>query len=242
MLENLTDAEKQAMIEFVLDNPARFADSSYALPETLEKLADTSNSAVLRAVARNPKTPTHVLEKLWARWHLDKSILSSFAGNSALPHSIQERLVLQASQCKGYDIFYRLACNPNAASDVLKFIVATNKNSYIRREVARNPAAPAELKLKLVADKSYDVRFVIAEDRNAPAEVLRKLYRLTIKRGCTKNKRRQQQKESLLYALVVNEACPEDVVLALSLQQDFPGVQDIALRRLKQCSEKSVVV
>jgi hypothetical protein len=69
-----------------------------------------------------------------------------------------------------------VAGNPNTPATVLTTL-ATDKASWVRREVAGNPATPAAVLTALATDEDYKVRMDVGRNRNTPATVLTTLAR-----------------------------------------------------------------
>ncbi len=64
-----------------------------------------------------------------------------------------------------------LAKNPNTPTETLK-VLATDKDSSVRRAVARHPNIPAETLKVLATDEDYYVRYDVAQNPNYKTQTL----------------------------------------------------------------------
>jgi hypothetical protein len=68
----------------------------------------------------------------------------------------------------------KLAKDPNTPVEVLR-VLSTDKNSWVRCNVAENPNTPVEVLRVLSTDKDFSVRYNVVRNPNTPVEVLRVL-------------------------------------------------------------------
>lgn len=116
-------------------------------PRVLRRLSMDTDPAVRLAVASNPATPTDVLSML--------------AGDDD-PH-VRDALCTNGTIAG----LFTAATDPTTSDDVLATIAA-EPFTEMRRRVAGNPSAPANVVLKLAHDSSPHVRFAVASHPRMP--------------------------------------------------------------------------
>lgn len=133
-----------------------FAKSAARDPKTdrssLEKLARSSNPAIVELVAANPSTPATSLAALAAS--RSEAVLVGIAGNPSTPGDSLEEL----SRHGDHDVRAQVAANPATPALVLEaFVKASGAPSQIIVAVAGNPGASPQTLGRLASTKSTEL-------------------------------------------------------------------------------------
>ena len=148
---------------------------------------------VLAAIAKHPRTPEHILQRLlrssffviiafFERKLIPENILNELA-KSRVPDLLKQiakhsstpaYLLAQLVGDRDPNVSIDVANNPNAPLEVLEKLVA-HPASAARVGVARNSKTPASLLDKLARDGHKTVRRFVAENTNTPPSCLEKL-------------------------------------------------------------------
>ena len=134
----------------------------------LEHLAKDEDRHVRSEVAKNPNTPTSVLELLAK--DEDSSVRCEVAENPKTPTPVLEHLAKDEDS----DVQSSVAQNPNTPISVLE-LLAKDESSSVRCEVAENPKSPTSVLELLAKDEDEYVRSNVAENPNTPTSVLKLL-------------------------------------------------------------------
>jgi hypothetical protein len=161
-----TSPERLAELAEMNDHLAYLvAENVNTSPETLRQLTKSNNQEILKAIVRNPNTPTE--------------ILISFG--SAFPEELGKNPILDLwlfediHPLLSYRQFHRkLATNPKTPEQLLT-ILAKNSDQEIRRLVAENPNTPLSVFEYLVTHCDKKVRCRLAENPHTSPEILTKL-------------------------------------------------------------------
>jgi hypothetical protein len=120
-------------------------------PDTLERLAASTNEYVLGDVAGNPKLSEATLRKLAN--HGGYLVEWGLAHNRSTPREILSRLAGSANDyTRGY-----VAGNPNAPAEVLA-VLSKDAVKHVRVSVAQNPSTPRNIIEGLLGDADETVR------------------------------------------------------------------------------------
>jgi hypothetical protein len=146
--------------------------------DILTALASHNSIAVRAAVAENHKTQAEALRKIIKHPEIDAMVIDKVAKNPNIPKDLWDLIIKHENIT--YDGYLRLARSPQAPPEILKRL-ATQKLSAppdgrdLHLTIARNPRAPPEI-LKHFADvKGYTFQKAIAGNPNTPPEVLEKM-------------------------------------------------------------------
>ncbi len=99
-------------------DPTRFTQSSTALENLLETLAQDTDAGVRQCVAGNLHTPTHILEKLATE--KDMNICAAVAENPHTPPHLLEKL---AQDARRSDVYEAILENPNTPAHVREVLL-----------------------------------------------------------------------------------------------------------------------
>ncbi|MEH2002066.1 MAG: hypothetical protein V7L00_25595 [Nostoc sp.] len=144
----------------VLENPeSHFVRLSLARSTTtseraIAQLSKIEDEEILCAVARNPKTPLHILEQLV----------------ESPPHFCDDE---NADESDVDELFTAIVQNPNTSESLL--LQLSSGSSNVQMAIAQNPKAPLSL-LNTFADwRNFSMHKAIARNPQAPSAILEKL-------------------------------------------------------------------
>ncbi|MGK7944665.1 MAG: HEAT repeat domain-containing protein [Microcystaceae cyanobacterium] len=158
-----TSPERLAELALMNDALAYFvAQNINTSPETLTQLGTSNNEEIIRAIARNPNTPTNIVIELGSKFP------DELAENPILDLWLLEDIHPLLSSNKFSHLF---AVKTKTPVSVLK-ILATHCNVYVRRKVASNLSTPVSLLEILATDSDKDVRSQVATNPNTPISLL----------------------------------------------------------------------
>ncbi|MEH2090230.1 hypothetical protein [Nostoc sp.] len=144
----------------LLENPeSHFVRLSLARSTTtsesaIAQLSKIENEEILCAVARNPKTPLHILEQL--------------VSPPLYPDPEY------ATECDFDRLFIAIAQNPNTSESLL-LQLAERGSSYVEMAIAQNPKTPLSLLNKFADWENFSMHEAIARNPQAPSAMLEKL-------------------------------------------------------------------
>ncbi|BDA69747.1 hypothetical protein CAL7716_039130 [Calothrix sp. PCC 7716] len=169
----------------------RLAENPNLPSDILENLADSQNTQILKAIARNPSASVSALAKI-AREDSDKNyVLSALSHNPNVNQEVIEnfainphpnaRLYAVKSALVTYELWLKLACDESVI--VRKEIAAKSNSNVISGlrtmygedlyvEVIEYPHIPLNLWSQLARDSASEVRQAVASNVNAPATIL----------------------------------------------------------------------
>jgi predicted DNA-binding WGR domain protein len=199
--------------------------------EVLKDLALDDASEVRRGVAINPVTPDEILVLLAK----DKNhgVRHNVAHHPATP--VEVRTQVQIGLAKDKDIDERCYIAQSSDSPVILAILAKDEVQQVRRDVAKNPAAPIEVLTALAKDKETLVRWAVAENPASPVEVLTALSK--------------HKSEFVRQGVATNPTVPADVLSSLATDEvkdvrcavaNNPATPAIVLSLLAQDQSKEV--
>lgn len=154
-------------IPYVRESVARRRDIPSS---TLDKLADDPAGDVRCSVAENPNTSLRTLGKLAK--DPEFSVRKRVAENPKASSSILIRLTKS-----DFDLGFNALSNPNCPHEVPE-LLANNRISRIREDLARDPNTPADILAKLANDDEFYVRLGVATNESTPVEVLREFAKM----------------------------------------------------------------
>ncbi|BDY13055.1 hypothetical protein [Hydrogenimonas cancrithermarum] len=127
----------------------REREKSPIMEELLIKLSEVEDMGSRWAVAKNPHTPVHVLEKLAKdEVNLVRALVATNPNTPAM--------VLQTLFSDEKIVRDGLSGNPNTPAKLLK-ILADDSDKMVRMRVAENPNAPLDLLERLMKDVDENV-------------------------------------------------------------------------------------
>lgn len=133
----------------------------------LEQLANDSSRVSYIAIARNPNTPSEVLKKLANDENID--VRANVSRNKNTPLTVLEKFAVQDRNFqKG------VAINHSASVEILEQLFIEG-DEWICSLIARNPATPSKMLIKLANDSRNSIRVSLAENLSTPIKVLEKL-------------------------------------------------------------------
>jgi hypothetical protein len=133
--------------------------------ELLERLSEEHSVAVLAGVARNAKTPAHVVARLTMRYEL--LIRVALLENPNLPAVTVQELASRPNTEHALKIV--LAGRPELTPTQLDAFAKSGRIA-IRAAVAQNPSSSASLLASLCHDKSHTVRALVAQQAKITPE------------------------------------------------------------------------
>ena len=122
-------------------------------PEILARLADSGSDRVKMWVARKPKTPANVLERL-AKGRMAEHVCR----NPNIPRELLDKLVVHGSS----DVLCSIAVTESTPVDILERL-SHNGSYLVRGYVASNRSTPEWLVKKLAKDPDISVRHAASE-------------------------------------------------------------------------------
>lgn len=192
----------------------------------IENPSSDEDLFILRSLAKNAKTPTHILEKialseyvdireyvafnpsasssLLAKLGTDKDIMvrRAVAFNTSTPLSTLEVL----SDDSASDVRNGVALNAKTPEHIIRKL-ATDKSSWVLQGVANNINTPVDILTRL-ANGTTQIKCCVASNTSTPVTVLRSLARYCKDIGV---------KECLAY----NKNTPDDILMSLA-QETIP--------------------
>ncbi len=130
--------------------------------------------------------------------------LSLIAGNAETSSEILKSVFFEFKQlCPIYDLFEKLAVNPNADLDLLEML-ADDESPIVRGVVAKNPKS-ISLMWKLAKDRSAYVRYEIAKTSHFPDHLYQSLVNdddPRVSRRAIRTLRRMKEHDSLFGSIV----------------------------------------
>ncbi|MDJ0581254.1 HEAT repeat domain-containing protein [Crocosphaera sp.] len=141
---------------------ALVAENVNTSPETFTKLAINKNEDILKAIVRNPSTPTEILIEL-----------GSLYPQQLVKNPIVDLWLLEDNNPFLYENTFKkkLACNRTTPVKLLK-ILARDSDSNVRLEVVKNPNIPVSLLEILARDSDSNVRLEVVKNPNIPVSLL----------------------------------------------------------------------
>lgn len=145
----------------LLENPEShfvrlsLARSTTTSEDTIARLSEIEDEEILCAVARNPKTPLHILEQLVEnpfRFCDDEN----------------------ADEFDFDDLFTAILKNPNTSESLL-LQLAESGSSYVKMAIAQNPKAPLSLLNQFADWRNFSMHQAIARNPQAPSAILENL-------------------------------------------------------------------
>ena len=129
------------------------ASNPNVTPEILARLADSGSDRVRKRVARHPKTPANVLERL-AKGRMAEHVCR----NPNIPRELLDKLVVHG----GSDVLCSIAVTESTPVDILERL--SHDGSYlVRGYVASNRSTSEWLVKKLAKDSDISVRHAASE-------------------------------------------------------------------------------
>lgn len=153
----------------------RIAEHYDLLPQTLERLSNSTDEEILKLVAANRKTPTKVLYKLSLKDN-PISVIKAVATNNNAPSS----LLMSLYNLGNEQINLALASNPNTPVETLK-LLAKNADKPLIANLTYNSNTPSEelenfSKIDSLEDLSepynYEILYYISIHPNATTKAL----------------------------------------------------------------------
>jgi hypothetical protein len=149
--------------------------------EIIHLLSKDEYHWVRSGVAVNASTPFEILKGLANERTVDEDslysecVLDHLAKNPSIPTSLRKEII-EALINDDLSPWIRrdVAWNELAPADVLRSL-AKDKWADVRRVVARNPVTPIEILTSLSEDDHSSVRAEVAENPRTPEDILRKL-------------------------------------------------------------------
>lgn len=145
----------------------------------LSEAEDNDNEEIKNALARNKKTPTHLLKSfIENRVGSVKQILLQ---ESHCPSTILDMLFEELYEKDVYlgsgDSYYARRERAKSLETSTKELekLSEDKVENVRAEVAKNLNTPVELLKKLILDEDYTVRAGVVDNPNTPVEILKQL-------------------------------------------------------------------
>ncbi|MEH1949159.1 MAG: hypothetical protein V7K77_19715 [Nostoc sp.] len=163
----------------LLENPeSHFVRLSLARSTTtsesaIAQLSKIEDKEILCAVAGNPKTPLHILERLVVEGpplfcdheNADESDFDGLFTAIAQNLNTSESLLLQLAEDGSWNIKIAIAENPKTPLSLLnKF--ADWRDSSMHQAIARNPQAPSAILEKLLGENTQEIRDLVKNHPN----------------------------------------------------------------------------
>ena len=163
----------------LLENPEShfvrlsLARSTTTSEDTIARLLEIEDEEILCAVARNPKTPLHILEQLvenpplfWDDENADESDFDElFTAIVQNPNTSESLLLQLAERGSFYVVKIAIAQNPKAPFSLLnKF--ADWRNFRMHKAIGRNPQAPSAILEKLAGENEKEIRDMVKNNPN----------------------------------------------------------------------------
>lgn len=162
----------------LLENPEShfvrlsLARSTTTSEDTIARLSKIEDEEILCAVARNPKTPLHILEQLVespprfcddenADEHDFDRLFTAIVQNP----NTSESLFLQLAEHGSSDVRMVIAQNPKAPLSLLNQF-ADWRNFSMHKTIARNPQAPIAILEKLAGEYEKEIRDLVKNHPN----------------------------------------------------------------------------
>lgn len=149
--------------------------------EILELFSKDKDYRVRCGVAENPSTPIEILKELANEKTVNEDnlysqlVLDGVAKNPSIPTSLRKEIIeVLINDDLSPWIRRDVARNELAPADVLRSL-AKDKWADVRRVVAGNPVTPIEILNSLAEDDHSSVRAAVAENPRTPEDILRKL-------------------------------------------------------------------
>jgi hypothetical protein len=147
-------------------SPEIFASYDNVPMEYIIKLAASTDPKVRVVVARRPDCPLDVLVQFVT--DSDEKVRSAVAGNSSTPLSAAVVLADDPDEW----VRWQIACRTDLRDiDGLCEKLSQDPADVVRRRIAQNPSAPAEVLLSLASDKDSGVRFSLWENPSLTDEL-----------------------------------------------------------------------
>jgi hypothetical protein len=127
--------------------------------------SNTHGLAVMRLVARNPRTAPEDLERLAE--NKNEYVFGDVAMNPGLSEATLRRLAKHG----GYLVESGLCRNSHTPGDILS-ILATRSNELTRECIAGNPATPAEILGRLSGDPVWHIRAAVVRNPATPRKIV----------------------------------------------------------------------
>ena len=144
------------------------SSNPYVSGGSLTGLSSNPTMLVRYHVARHRRTPPDVLATLSDDV---RDVRIALASNPATPPVILDALLGDASEY----VRIQVASNPALGEEKMRLIMAGYPAAAMRRALAANEAAPADLLDVLAGDPDTSTRQAVAENANSPAAVLEHL-------------------------------------------------------------------
>jgi len=139
--------------------------------ETFNYLIKVGDLDIKQAIASNPNTSYQIFDYLVAIGNLD--IQRAIASNPNTPSEILKDLL----KIDDRNIKINVASNPNTSSEIFDYLVATG-NLDIQKAVASNPNTTFEILKDLLKIDNRNINITIADNPNTPSEILQYLARI----------------------------------------------------------------
>ncbi|MEH2059718.1 MAG: hypothetical protein V7K97_26895 [Nostoc sp.] len=162
----------------LLENPdSHFVRLSLARSTTtsesaIARLSKIEDEEILCAVARNPKTPLHILEQLLENppTFYDDENADEFDFDELFIAIVQnpntsESLLLQLAERGSSNVKMAIAQNPKAPLSLLNQF-ADWRNFRMHKAIARNPQAPSAILEKLAGENEKEIRDLVKNHPN----------------------------------------------------------------------------
>jgi predicted regulator of amino acid metabolism with ACT domain len=162
----------------LLENPeSHFVRLSLARSTTtsesaIARLSEIEDEEILCAVARNPKTPLHILEQLVENPPLfcedenaDESDFDRLFTAIAQNPNTSESLFLKIAQGRSWNVEIAIAENPKAPFSLLNTF-ADWRNFRMHKAIARNPQVPSAILEKLAGENEKEIREMVKNHPN----------------------------------------------------------------------------
>lgn len=174
-------------------------------PQLLAHLAKDPVKRVRAAVAKNSRTPRDVLMVL-AQTERELVVLEALATNTACSAEILLDLASSRSYAgESLPVRREIAANPSAPAQLIKSW-SQRRDYSIRASLAKNPTCPTEVLTLLARDGDYAVRAAAALNPGTPPAVLQELA--------------TDSEQFVREQVARNPKSPRDVLDFLSLQND----------------------
>ncbi|HAX78427.1 MAG TPA: hypothetical protein DCY88_22020 [Cyanobacteria bacterium UBA11372] len=146
--------------------------------KALLKLAYLNIPEIIEAIAKSPKTPPSVIEKL-ADYQTIRGNSIHFWGtlseNPNTPSKVLEQIftLLQPTfkHPNAGEYLVNVASHQNLPVNLVEEL-ALNKNSRLRAAIGRNPSTPVHILRKLAEDPNITVLKAVAQNSNTPVDIL----------------------------------------------------------------------